>query len=130
MVHGCSLFEKSIGLFQVFRNSLRMCGCAFAYICAPVTNECCRPHPPGLRTDPSFPHEQEEFSWDPRGDVSITSNIWGTSGEPIPGQADAFLEKTHHLFDCIFPNLFSSSCSPILNLHSIPCQFPVLVFPM
>lgn len=117
-----------------------MCGCVSAYVCAIVTDGCCsRPHPPCLGTDPSFPHEQEELG-SQREMFPITNNIWGTSGEPIPGQGDTSLEKTHHLFDYFYSPIFSlilsflycpPNPSPIglsaLSPHCSPCQLPALV---
>ena len=133
MVCGCWMFEKLMGLPQVFRNSLRMCGYVSVYAYAIVTNGCCsRPHPSCLGTDPSFPYQQEELTCDPRGRCfSSSANIWGTSGEPIPGQGDAFLEKTHHLFDSFYSPIFSiifsfSSCLPNPINHWAPCSKPWL----
>ena len=92
-----------------------MCGYVSAYACAIVTNGCCsRPHPPCLGTDPSFPYQQEELTCDPRGRCfSSSANIWGTSGEPIPGQGDAFLGKTHHLFDSFYSISFKQMLTEI-----------------
>lgn len=58
----------------------------------------------------------------------ITSNIWATSGEPIPGQGVAFLEKTHHLFDSFYSPIFSLILllflAPNPNAHWAPCSKP------
>ena len=62
------------------------------------------PDPPSLpwnRPFTSLPTGRA-YLWSQRKMFLITSNIWGTSGEPIPGQGDAFLEKTHHLFDSFY----------------------------
>lgn len=58
----------------------------------------------------------------------ITSNIWATSGEPIPGQGAAFLEKTHHLFDSFYSLIFSFILllflAPNPNTHWAPYSKP------
>lgn len=60
----------------------------------------------------------------------ITNNIWGTSGEPIPGQGDTLLEKTHHLFDYFFLLYFLilsfPSCPSNPMTHWSPCSKPPL----
>lgn len=136
------MFEKFSGLLQVFRNSLRMCGCVSAYVCAIVTDGCCsRPHPPCLGTDLSFPHEQEELSWDPRGRCFPSPT---TSGEHLvsPSQDRETLRWRKHItyliiFILLYFLLFSPSLtapktpSPIglsaLSPHCSPCQLPALV---
>lgn len=111
-------------------------GCVSAYA---VTEECCsRPHPPCLGTDPSFPHEQEKPSWDPRGRCFPSP---ATSGEHLVSSSQdrqtLFWRKyiTYLiLFSCIFPCSFFSSPNasstglPALNPNSSPYQLPALVF--
>lgn len=109
-----------------------MCGCVPAYVCATVTNGCCsRPHPPCLGTDPSFPHEQEELSWDPRGRCFPSPT---TSGEHLvsPSQDRETLYWRKHItyliifFLLYFLILSFPSCPSNPMTHWSPCSKPPL----
>lgn len=99
-----------------------MCGRVTAYGCAIVTDGCrSRPHPPCLGTDPSFPHQQEELTWDPRGRCFPSP---GTSGQHLasPSQEREMLFWRKHVIDCIlFILLYFPFFSPFLPAPK-PCH--------
>lgn len=75
------MFEKLVGLSKVFKNSLRVCGCVFAYVCAIVTDGCCsRPTLLALEQTLHFPTNRKSLLVIPEEDVSHhqqhLGNIW------------------------------------------------------
>lgn len=127
MVHRCQTFEKSVGLFQISRNSPRICGCVCLCLGCSHRGKLLRPHPPGLGTDPSFPQEQEGFSWDPQGRCFPSP---ATSGEHLasPSQDGQMLFWRKHITHSIIFSLslpFSFQ-SPKPVTHWAPCPKPEL----
>lgn len=129
-----------MGLPQVFRNSPEDVWYVSVYAYAIVTNGCCsRPHPSALEQTLHFPTNRKNLLVIPEEDVSHHQQ---TSGEhlvsPSLGQGDAFLEKTHHLFDSFYspiflifffllflpPKSYQPLGSPALSPDSSPCQLP------
>lgn len=136
------MFEKFSGLLlsiQKFPEGLWVCFCLC--MCHSHRWSCSRSHPPCLGTDPSFLHEQEELSRDPRGRCFPSPT---TSGEHLvsPSQDRETLCWRKHItyliiFILLYFLFFSSSLPapqtpptlglPALSPHSPLCQLPALV---
>lgn len=114
VVCGHWMFAKLVGPPQLLGSSLRTCASVETWI----QRRCSGPHPTGLAQIPHLPQTRKGQQLRSHRDLfAFTSNIWGTSGEPNPGQGDTFLSRENTICQsCCIPQYL-----PILS--SLPAAW-------